>query len=262
MFGFGYTGIIASMKKVGGASYGALTTAWITATGETDVTILGGLNTFETSISTIISKGKAVYPYAGGNATKHSYNFLNTALYQHTFFGGWTHNSNGAEPNGSNAYATTGINPSTISTLNNLSLHYYGRVNSASVSAMMGSFDGSNRCHLLPNANTVSYMGINESTAFGGSAITTNGLISSSRLLSTTGKAYKNGSLVYSDGSNSNVAPNLQLYVGALNVNNLPLYYTTVGSSFCAVFEGLTDAENTLLYNAIQSLQTTLARNV
>ena len=114
-----------------GPSYGALTTAWIATTGETDLTILGALNTLESDLTTygLTAKLTALYPFAGGTSTKHSYNFMNTAQYQITFNGGWTHSSTGSLPNGTNAYANTGILASSFGS--DYMLNFYSRTNTA-----------------------------------------------------------------------------------------------------------------------------------
>jgi len=67
-----------------GPSYGTLTTAWIAATGETDLTILGALNTLESDLTTygLTAKMKALYPMVGGTAAKHKYNFMDAMQIQ------------------------------------------------------------------------------------------------------------------------------------------------------------------------------------
>ena len=64
------------------SAYGTLTTAWIAATGETDLTILGALNTLETDLNTygLTGKTRALYPIVGGTSTKHSYNFMDKVV--------------------------------------------------------------------------------------------------------------------------------------------------------------------------------------
>ena len=116
------------------AAYNPLTTDWIAATGETDTTILNALNTFEASmIANGMNSGDliAYYPMVGGTSTKHTFNFINTALYPLSFFGSWTHSGNGALPNGTNAYANTGINANTVFTQNNNHVGFYSRTNVA-----------------------------------------------------------------------------------------------------------------------------------
>ena len=47
------------------------------------------------------------YPMLGGTSSTHSINAKSPGTYNLTFFGGWTHNSSGATPNGTNAYANS-----------------------------------------------------------------------------------------------------------------------------------------------------------
>lgn len=124
--------IIGIMGKKQG--YLPLTTAWIAATGETSTTILNALNTFEASLITNgMNSGDliAYYPMVGGTSTKHTFNFINTANFPLSFLGGWTHSGNGALPNGTNAYANTGINANTVFTQNNNHVGFYSRTNVA-----------------------------------------------------------------------------------------------------------------------------------
>ena len=64
-------------------AYNPLTLAWIAATLETDTTILNALNTFEQGLidNSLTTKFNAIYPFVGGDSTKHRYNFINTANY-------------------------------------------------------------------------------------------------------------------------------------------------------------------------------------
>jgi hypothetical protein len=103
-----YYGLLGLAAKAAGSAYGTLTTAWIAATGETDLTILGALNTLESDMATygLTAKMKALYPMVGGTAGKHKFNFMDAqdtdGAFRLVFNGGWTHSSTGALPNGSN----------------------------------------------------------------------------------------------------------------------------------------------------------------
>jgi len=68
----------------------------------------------------------ATYPFIGATATSHRFN-LNSYKYTLTFGGGWTHTSTGAKPNGTNAYAHTGIVPSTLFSANTGYVGFYTR---------------------------------------------------------------------------------------------------------------------------------------
>ncbi len=47
------------------------------------------------------------YPTIGGTATMHKYNLSDPSKFEATFYGGWTHDGSGAEPNGTNAYMSS-----------------------------------------------------------------------------------------------------------------------------------------------------------
>ena len=130
----------------GGGGYGTLTTSWIAATGETDATILGALNTLETNLDTygLKSKMKALYPFVGGTAGKHSYNFMNTAQYQITWAGGITHSSTGVLFNGTNSYGDTNLNVNSVMTLNSTAFGIYNRTDSAAATRAHGVAQGGN----------------------------------------------------------------------------------------------------------------------
>jgi hypothetical protein len=126
--------------------YLPLTTAWVAVTGETDTTILNALNTFEASLiaNGMTSDLIAYWPMVGGTALKHSYNFMNTSLYQLIFLGGgWTHSATGALPNGTSSYADTQLNANTVLTQNNSHISFYSRTNTATASrTSIGAYIG------------------------------------------------------------------------------------------------------------------------
>jgi len=133
-----------SFLEESGAVYTARTTAFATATGITDATILGALNTFDLGLisNSLDTKMKAVYPFVGGTSTTHKYNFMNAldtnGAFRLSFNGGWTHSSNGVTGNGTNAYANTFLNPSTQ--LNTVSSHfsYYDRTTANDSGILVG----------------------------------------------------------------------------------------------------------------------------
>lgn len=58
------------------------------------------------------------------------------------------------------------------------------------------------------------------------------------------------------------VFPNLNLYLGGLNVNNSASSYSDSECAFATIGDGLTDTEAANLYTAVQAFQTTLGRQV
>lgn len=126
-----YYSLISSMKKSDG--YTSRTTAFATATGITDATILGALNTLDISIGSYFDSGRinAFFPRVGGTVNTCKYNFVNTATFLNTYSGGWTFNSNGQFPNGTNALCDSGWNPTTQAGTNKGGYGIYLRSNTA-----------------------------------------------------------------------------------------------------------------------------------
>jgi hypothetical protein len=247
------------LVQPGGPSYGTLTTAWIAATGETDLTILGALNTLETDLTTygLTSKMKALYPFVGGTAGKHSYNFINTAAYQLTFNGGWTHSSTGALPNGTNAFADTKLNASTVlASFNSNHISYYSRTQNLTDSANMGGGSGS------------AYLTLERSTQWNGNTFLnfaidpTTSLFINTRTANNVQKLYRNGiQLGSTNTATSTISANAALYLGARNIGG-GNQYSVRECALASIGDGLTDTEAANFYTAVQAFNTTLSRQL
>ena len=257
-------------KKKG---YLPLTLAWIAATGETDTSILNALNTFEASlIANGMNSGDiiAYYPMVGGTQTKHSYNFINTALYQLTFFSVWTHSSNGALPNGTNAYASTGINASTVLTQNNNHCGFYSRTNAAGASrACIGSYTGGGSnvygMQLKLAANTAA--AFNASNAAAQFATTANTNSEGFYLMNKTSSAIggltldKNGTQIAANTGaiTTNTYPNVNVVIGALTT---ALQFDNKECAGVTIGLGLNATKRGQLEDMVNALNTSLSRNV
>ena len=256
-----------------GPSYGTLTTAWIAATGETDLTILGALNTLESDMATygLTAKMKALYPMVGGTAAKHKYNFMDArdldAAYRLVFTGGWTHSSTGAKPNGTNAYADTKLTPSSVLTQDNTHISYYSRDNiSASCVDMgcRGTVGGTADLSLYNYSGT--YYSDQYNTG-GGRASSANadtrGFITGSRTTSAIHKLFRNGTQIGS--TNTGASGNLSFVTVSIALAALGTtlgFYSPREIAIASIGDGLTDAEAANFYTAVQTFQTTLARQV
>jgi hypothetical protein len=267
-------GLPSFILPIMGKGYLPLTKAWQTATSETDTTILNALNTFEgtliaNSLSSLIT---AYYPMVGGTSTKHAFNFMNTSLYNLTFNGFWTHSANGALPNGTNAYADTGINASTVLTQNNNHLGFYSRTNSAvgSKTSMGAYVSGSNTLSLglkfsAPPDSAV-YLNANGVLTQGGLAspvLSSDGMYIGSKTSSAIGGVvlYKNGSSI---GSNTiavttNTYPNANVLISSLRTN---LNFDDKQCAGAIIGLALTAGQALTLSTAINTLNTALSRNV
>ena len=244
-----------------GPSYGTLTTAWIAATGETDLTILGALNTLETDLTTygLTAKMDALYPFVGGTAGKHSYNFMNTAQYQLSFSGGWTHSSTGALSNGTNAFGNTNLSPNSVLLKDSNSHSAYIRNLPSQTIAYQGV--GTPNWFISGKA-----FGAVEYFANASSAITaTNdlkGLCAYTRRSSSDIEMYKNGVSISTGTTSSLNLPSNNFYLGAVNDNGTASYYIGSEYAFFHLGDGLTDTESANFYTAVQTFQTTLGRQV
>jgi hypothetical protein len=253
------------------AGYLPLTTAWIAATSETDTTILNALNTFEASLiaNSMSSDLIAYYPMVGGSSTKHSYNFMNTSLYQLSFNGFWSHSANGALPNGTNAYANTGLNMNTVLTQNNTHVSFYSRTNAAAADrASIGGGNGSAPYLVIQTRIAAGF-----ATAFNSSAVLTqyvrvtnsnsNGFYLNNKTSTAIGGLTldRNGSQI---GANTVI-----ITTNNYQSSNLIISALTTTAQFdnkeCAgvtVGLGLDSTKRGQLYTMIQALNTSLSRQV
>ena len=262
-YGFGYSPLVRKFSSsVAPSPYGTLTTAWIAATGETDLTILGALNTLETDLDTygLTSKMTALYPFAGGTSTKHSYNFINTAAYQLSFVGGWTHSSTGSLPNGTNAYANTNLLASSFGS--NYMLSFYSRTNSSGLKSDLGTYNNSIGLEIITrDSNTINIDVPSPNFRLSTTNSDSRGFYIVANNSTITRKVYKNSTEIISSSFLNVNLENLNLifsawgYLPQMRYSNRELAFGGFGSNFTA-----TDATN--YYTAVQRFQTTLGRQV
>jgi hypothetical protein len=250
--------------------------AFLTATGITDPTISAAICTLVTSMKAHATWAKcsAIYPFVGGTASTHKFNLKNpadtNAAYRLSFVGGWTHSSNGALPNGTNAYAETYFNPSSVFSLHNNHISIYSRTSTATgidFDLGLGGILGEQAIALIIRRtnNNSSYDAL---TATGTGRITFintdgRGFYNGSITASNSRKYFKNGVLQVSNlTSLTQSLPNYSIYIGAYNQVGVPQFYGAKQYSFASIGAGLTDAEAATLYTDVQTFQTTLGRQV
>jgi len=249
-------------KRVGG--YLPLTTAWIAATGETDTTILNALNTFEQGLidNSLTGKFNAIYPFVGGDSTKHSFNFINTLTFQLAFFGGWTHSATGASP-ALGSYANTGLTPSTTLSLNDAHLSVYTRTNTNAGVDIGSSVTGPTRHCYLAARIAGNYVGnINQATNSLVANANSQGWFTTSRTGATTLTGYKNGTSILASVDVSTASPTQPIWLAARNLNGSVDNSSVRQQAFASIGSGLTAGEVSTLYTLIQAMQTSLSRNV
>jgi len=262
--------MIINPYSFGAAAYLPLTTAWKAATGETDTTILNALNTFEVGLiaNSLTTKFNAIYPFVGGSAAKHAFNFINTSLYTLTFNGSWTHSATGALPNGTNGNASTGILGSNL-TQNNNHISFYSRTNAA-VSTKPSIFLSQTTLNLilyLKNGGTGNAIYTNSSTAFpsmypSGASTDSRGWFIGNKTSNTIGglTVSKNGtSLASNTQTPSQLAyPNIPLLISG----SPPAAYDDKECAMVTIGTSLTSGQISTLYTLIQAFQTSLSRQV
>lgn len=241
-----------------GTAYDADAQAFFTAAGITDTTQKSAVNQLVLDLKSysIWTKMKALYPMVGGTSTTHSYNLKDTAQYQLTFNGGWTHSSTGALPNGTNAYANTGLNSNTILSISSTHVSHYARTTpNAGVLTANNSLD-----FFLQLAGGQLY----GSLATGSYSNTTQAANAAfymvNRPSSTTQKLIRNSSILLSDSKTSSSFSNNNIVFGAYNTS--AVYPSNAEVALFSIGDGLTDTEAANFYTAVQAFQTTLSRNV
>lgn len=244
------------------------TNSFLTASAISDATIRGGLNTFDIGLiaNSLDTKMKAVYPFVGGTASTHRWNFMDArdldAAFRLAFSGTITHSSNGILGNGTNGFANTFLNTSTAVNRDSNAISFYSRTSStATVSVEIGNSNGTNIFMHLRAA--VNYLSGTLTIANFTTTTTAAGFWLGSKVSSTSRKTYYNGAL---QGTNttSDITSlmNSPLYLLARNDSGTAAVFSDKQCAFATIGDGLTDTDATNLYNLTQALQTTLGRQV
>jgi hypothetical protein len=240
--------------------------AFLTAAGITNSTIINAINilVLDLKLNGLWNKMSAIYPFVGGTAATHKFNLKNpldtNAAFRLSFVGGWTHSATGALPNGTNAYADTFLVPNISLLLNSTQISFYSRTNSSSgtmvdisvsdiVLYLASGYAGSG---VISNNNNSGFIGAIANSD-------SRGFYCSSRTANTTWVLYRN---------NVNIA-NRTTAANALSLNKILLSSTTgfqdfsnKEQAFTSIGQGLSAAEVSNLYTAVQTFQTTLGRQV
>ena len=243
------------------ADYDTASTAFFNATGITDDTTKQAINNLviQLKLNGIWDECDAIYPFVGGTADTNKYNLKDTSTYTITFGGTWTHDSNGITGNGTNTYADTGWNPTSVGRNTDGHMAVYSRtnLNAGGLMSDMGAGSFPNESLMaLANGGTTFWIwsGQVQSAAYGNSQ----GFYVTARDASNT-IGYKNGSSV-SSGGNTNNHPNANMYIGAQNTTPAGTRWTSRNYAFASLGSDITD--NTTYYNIVQAFQTALGRQV
>lgn len=249
--------------------------AFITAASITDPTQQAAINTLVVDLKgySIWTKFKAIYPIVGGTASSHAVNLKTPGTYNLSFASGWTHSSNGMQPNGTSAYADTNLKVDLIAQ-NSGHLSYYSRSNTAGgvgqfkvevgYTKLIGTASNSLLCISRDNAS----FGLIHSNTLATSATNadTRGFYIANRSNSTVQTLDKNGS-VSNTSNDASVTPTpavMSYWIGGRNSpdNAGIVNYTDRQCAFSSIGDGLTSTERANFYTAVQAFQTTLGRSI
>jgi hypothetical protein len=263
-----------------GAAYDPDAQAFITAAAITDVTQQGAINTLVLALKgySIWTKFKAIYPIVGGTASQHKFNLKDPrdldAAYRMTFATGWTHSSTGMLAN-SATFADTKLNLSTQTTLFNVHYSFYCRNNTdggADIGVADSAIGYRNEGWAAARWGNFAQGGFydNDAGMFGGgikvaNTDSTGMFISSAVAMNNQILRRNNTTLGTWTALGVGSAPaNTTIYLGAVHLvsPDSAVVNTNHQYAFASIGDGLTDAEALSFYNAVQTYQTTLGRNV
>jgi hypothetical protein len=242
----------------------ANTKAFINAASITDPVQIAAINKLVKDLKAA-NLWNSIYmlkPYIGGNATAHSYNLINPANYQSTFFGGVTHNANGITGNGVNAYENTGCNPS-LFPQDSVSMGFYGNgiVNANVVD--MGLVQSSVLFYIeSKSGGGLNGIGVNNTSFSTVTNVNGNGFYMASRQDVSTIKSYHNATELAVYSKTSTTPPTNFLPVMAYNNNGSLALYSSRNYRLSVIAAGFGNDEVSIFYNIVQTFQTDLGRAV
>jgi hypothetical protein len=245
--------------------------AFITAAAITDPTQQAAINTLVVDLKgySIWTKMKALYPFVGGTATSMKWNLKDPrdldAAFRLTFHGGGSWDNNGYTPNGSNGWANTYLIADNTLNISSGHLSIYSRSNlnggydMGCVTASVGVAENSVISRWTDNKFYANY-GLQ--TYPNVANTDSRGLFIANRNSATNTTGYKNGSKVIDTAQTSSRLSLKIMPIGALNNDGLMQNWSNRQYSFASIGDGLTDAESSNLYTAVQAFQTTLNRSI
>lgn len=251
----------------GGSAIDADAVAFNNAAGITNTTEANAIITLVSGLKSnnLWTKFNAIYPFVGGSASSHKFNLINPAdtdaAFRLSFVGGWTHTANGAQPNGTNGYANTFLNPNAILSLTSTHVSVYSRTLTVGVAVELGSFDGTGFNQLRAAANAV--LGSTTSILSFTTTADARGFWIASKRANNDREAYLNGVSQTTVTTNDTTAyPNLTIFLGARNDSGVANVFSNKQLAFSSIGSGLTDSEVTTFNTIVTTFQTTLGRQV
>jgi hypothetical protein len=191
------------------------------------------------------------------------------AAFRLAFSGDITHSSNGIQGNGVNGFVDTNFNTLSNMTQTNSHLSVYVRnnVNSGTPYDMgnaENSFMSIRPTYLISRySSNTAFIGIAD-TSYATSIASTDsrGFWVGGTNGSLAQALYKNGVSIATGTATSGMLANNNLYLAAANAAGSAGFYSNKEYCFASIGDGLSNTQATTFYNLVQSLQTTLGRQV
>lgn len=232
---------------------------FFTTAGITDTTQKAAVNqlVLDLKANSLWTKMVAVYPFVGGDATKHSFNLKNPSLYQLTFVangGSWTHNATLGASSSGGAYATTGLNVNSVLAVNDQ--HLAAGIRSTDLSSLNAALIGAENfyAHKMQVFGNQWYSVLSLPQDI--IANYTNTTITDFWMVSRNGTAslnmLRNGSVIGSlstDTSTSGGVANATFYISAIN-NGGPQSICSCNFSYVSIGAGMNTIQAST-YNTI-----------
>jgi hypothetical protein len=194
---------------------------------------------------------------------------LKSSSFTGTFSSGWTFASTGVTPNGTNAFFNTTLVPNGNLTGSSTHVSYYSRTNTttnAGVETGTWNTAYSSGIEMALNRSGVgSYVRINSGTV--GQILLTGqnsqAFFIGSRTATNSIKYYRNSTTIGTDTNSATInLSTFNTYFGASNDFGTAATFSTKECAFSSIGDGLTDTQASNFYTAVQTFQTTLARQV
>ena len=251
----------------GGSAFDSDAQAFFTAAGITDATQKSAVNqlVLDLKAASLWTKFYAIYPYVGGDATKHSYNLKNPITYQITWGGSVTHNSNGFTGDSTTGWGNTNLNQNSVISANNEHISLYSRTDSAiSTDVDMGILDSvfTKGTSLQLRNSSGNWNVYSQGSVTGTTLITPSSLgFFSVNRTDSAGFRFRQSALNIDAGMTQDTRANGNFAVGGQNTTGAGIAAPS-GRNYCwnAIGQGLTQAEDFTLYGIVQVFQTTLGR--
>jgi hypothetical protein len=248
---------IASFDADALAFFGRVTTAG----GSLSATEKAAVNTLVVDMKAagIWTPMKAIYPMVGASAAACAQN-LKSASFTGSFSSGWTFASTGVTPNGTSAFMDTNLNSNTSLNLNDSHASVYLRTNTDGLRCDLGNYDTITGINIFARYSNAQYVRINDEDLNTIYTTDSRGFRFGSRIISTHKNIYINSTRT-DFAQNSLGKANKNIYIGA-RLFTAADFFSNRENAFASIGDGLTNAQGSAFYTAVQAFQTTLSRQV